>query len=674
MQSRIIPNLFSSLLSFSLLVSFGPPAFSQSLNEQREQLSALIKNWDQAQVVRSAADEAMEAFESKDIVDKGDADKWLELAAQSDEAQAEMDAFRLDIIRTADELCQTSGFNSKKKLKEVKPSYDVEGMKKFAEYLKKQSTQYVDKALMRQVEAIEGQIKHSSWLRINRLQKLGKSYISRGQPRLSLQANLAIRKMGNIDVGYIRNFEPCSTVYDVGISYFHSGEMKRAEEIARMPPNLVNDKNKMSLVIAKRAMLNSLVAESKGDYNNAIKHARECLDANAVFIYPAGICYGVMARCCAKAKQPEQAKANLELAKMLSAFDAELDYTRDVIVAEVEYLLGDFDNSLKTLNTHPPSTAAYFRYSGAKAYLLRSLINTKQKNLQAAESDLNNCKSWLDELPTLNELATQASNELSDATRVRFPLSTPVREKFALIVGVGQFQDPTIPKLRYCTKDATAMRDMLVSDYGFKPENVRLLIDAQATKKAMLDSLRDEWLPKNARSDDLVFVFLSSHGTPAYKDVEAKNYVVFHDTNKKLLFSSSLAMDQICKLLRSRCKARKFLVVADTCYSGGLALEGESQVNLNPDEYVVANSMLVVSSSDVNQKSWESKRYENGVFTRQLIDSFKRNRQFKDFNQVFREVHDKTAQEVKEDDNSEQTPRVGGIWNASDVAVQASSQ
>lgn len=672
MPRKTFPNRLSFWSAFFLLLFFANfliarPSFSLPLDEQRDLLDDQISRWDKLRDEQDALEKEMPDFEEKNGAEKDDVDKWLDLCARLDELQAQLDATTLDIKLTLSGLSNSKEFAPNKKHKEIKASHTLVGIKRNASLLKELGSSYVAKALIGQVEAIEGQMKARYWLRANRMQTLGTKLIDFGQPRLSLQAHLALGKIAPCVNGYLRDFDPSTIPLDVGISYLYSGEIKRAQELAELEaPAKIENPN---LFNGKKALLQALIAEQVGDYAKGIEQAKICDKANLVFRFPSAFCYTLMARCYVKNNQIVEALTAVQSARNMSQFLIDDAVPRaEIEIAEVEYLLGDYDAALPRLEKIPDSFSNLYRYYGAKQSLIKALIKTKQKKLSEAETDLSRCKGWLEELPTLEPLAKSASTALSDACGTRFPLTTPVREKFALLVGVGKFKDPSIPKLKYSAKDASDMKDMLVQNYGFKPENVKLLTDAQATKQALNDALRDNWLPQTAKPEDLILVFVSSHGTPSCKDVASRNYVVLHDTDKKNLFSTSLAMEQICKMLRSRCKAKKVLVIADTCYSGGLALEGDNQVNLNPDEFVVANSMLVLSSSNVNQKSWESRRYENSVFTRQLIESFKKNRHYSNFNQVFNELQNKTATEVKEDDKADQIPRLGGIWNASELA------
>jgi hypothetical protein len=84
-------------------------------------------------------------------------------------------------------------------------------------------------------------------------------------------------------------------------------------------------------------------------------------------------------------------------------------------------------------------------------------------------------------------------------------------------VGVSRFQDPRIQPLQYASMDAENVYRYLAEPSGgnFRPETVVLLQDEQATRAAVVSAL--ERIKARAGPDDLVFVYLSSHGTPPDK-------------------------------------------------------------------------------------------------------------------------------------------------------------
>ena len=92
------------------------------------------------------------------------------------------------------------------------------------------------------------------------------------------------------------------------------------------------------------------------------------------------------------------------------------------------------------------------------------------------------------------------------------PLPTWVGEKYALLIGVGDFAHERLPDLAYSAKDASDLRDVLVDPAvgRFAPENVYLLMDRDATREKILGAL--DAIMKRAQEEDLVLLFASTHG------------------------------------------------------------------------------------------------------------------------------------------------------------------
>jgi len=83
------------------------------------------------------------------------------------------------------------------------------------------------------------------------------------------------------------------------------------------------------------------------------------------------------------------------------------------------------------------------------------------------------------------------------------------KEAYALIVGISNYPGYDYD-LSYCDDDALDIYDMLVDDYNFKPENIILLQDFQASKSAI--STAFDQIEAQIDSDDLFFFYYSGHG------------------------------------------------------------------------------------------------------------------------------------------------------------------
>ena len=65
-------------------------------------------------------------------------------------------------------------------------------------------------------------------------------------------------------------------------------------------------------------------------------------------------------------------------------------------------------------------------------------------------------------------------------------IDKPVTDKWALVVGISKFSDPSL-NLRYPAKDAQDFYNYLVTKGNFARDHVRLLLNEKATKENILD-------------------------------------------------------------------------------------------------------------------------------------------------------------------------------------------
>lgn len=85
--------------------------------------------------------------------------------------------------------------------------------------------------------------------------------------------------------------------------------------------------------------------------------------------------------------------------------------------------------------------------------------------------------------------------------------------KWALLVGVGDYPGAEMD-LEGPAHDVAALRRELVENLGYPEARVNALVDADATRANILDSLRQ--LARDTAPGDFVLLYLSGHGTSAY--------------------------------------------------------------------------------------------------------------------------------------------------------------
>ncbi len=272
--------------------------------------------------------------------------------------------------------------------------------------------------------------------------------------------------------------------------------------------------------------------------------------------------------------------------------------------------------------------------------------------------------------PIARALEKNSELNLKLATASTDQKDNPVDDKWALIIGISKFQKPEI-NLKYSSKDAQDLRDFLVKEAHFAADHVKLLVDDQATKANVLAEIGDKWLPHVARPNDLVLIFVSSHGSPSKVDLEGLNYLVMHDTDPNSLYATGLPLQDLAAAIKQRVHAERVVLIVDACHSGaanpakGLVRIG----NFDSESLLSGTGQLVICSSEPNQVSWESRRYPNGVFTRKLIEALRGKDGKISLGDAFQQMKDSVLSEVLKDRGELQTPVLKSRWSGKDLIL-----
>lgn len=249
-------------------------------------------------------------------------------------------------------------------------------------------------------------------------------------------------------------------------------------------------------------------------------------------------------------------------------------------------------------------------------------------------------------LHTIAAGATSVTIVAADNFGNRTQLQIPVRaasggapqefrgQKYALIVGVSAFQHQNawIKNLRFADADARALHAFLQTPGGgrFAENNMLLLTNEGATLARFREALK-EFVTKPG-PDDLLFIFLATHGGP---DVQAQQnlYFVLHDTKYDALAATGMAMKDLQTFLQQNVRAKRLLLMVDTCQSAGLleaptvATRGANNLaNLYVEKLLFnEEGKAVLTAADVNESSLESARWGggHGVFTHFLLEGLR---------------------------------------------------
>lgn len=193
------------------------------------------------------------------------------------------------------------------------------------------------------------------------------------------------------------------------------------------------------------------------------------------------------------------------------------------------------------------------------------------------------------------------------------------KKKYALIIGINDYKDSKIPKLKYATNDAKSISRLLVNQLGYDSKNVIVLLDSLATRSNILDTLQksfinDESVPENSQ----LLVYFAGHGSTSKSG--NKGFLLTHDTKEGNELSSAIDMADIGKIA-SECRSKHVLFLIDACY-GGFSNPRSSGAYIKNIWNQKAREVITAGSSE--EKVIESGTWEHSVFTKVLLDGLEK--------------------------------------------------
>lgn len=275
------------------------------------------------------------------------------------------------------------------------------------------------------------------------------------------------------------------------------------------------------------------------------------------------------------------------------------------------------------------------------------------------------CSAVADTVPAPSA-QTKAVDTVLDSKR-------PIRDKWALVVGISNFENSKVPTLKYSTKDARDFYNYLIKDANFQPSHVRLLLDEKATRRRIISELGNKFLARLARPGDLIVLFFSTHGSPSQMDLRGKSYLVTYDADPDDLDATGIGMQEVNDKIHSRVLSDRVVLVLDACHSGSSDPNAKGMYrvgNMNAQELAEGSGQLVICSSRPDEQSWESKRYENGVFTRNLLEALRGSSGKLPLGAAFEKAQQLVETEVREDrPGARQSPMLNAKWAGNDIVL-----
>jgi hypothetical protein len=277
--------------------------------------------------------------------------------------------------------------------------------------------------------------------------------------------------------------------------------------------------------------------------------------------------------------------------------------------------------------------------------------------------------------------AAQAAPPAAEPPAVPVPAASAIPSRaqyWAVVIGVSDYTDSRIPSLRYASADAQAMHDWLVSPKGgrYAPARVKLLLNKNATGANIKEALYT-WL-RQAIEEDVIVIYFAGHGSPDSPDSPQNLYLLPYDSRYDAIASTGFPMWDVETALKRFIKARRVVVLADACHSGGVGAGFDMARRAAKDMQAnrissglqnlasVGEGIAVISASDDRQFSAESAKFGggHGVFTHFLLEGLKGQADYnKDGQVTLGELIPFLSEHVRRETLNAQSPTVAGRFD-----------
>jgi hypothetical protein len=299
------------------------------------------------------------------------------------------------------------------------------------------------------------------------------------------------------------------------------------------------------------------------------------------------------------------------------------------------------------------------------------LINGKEIEADARGNNFDKTKEtqtiWVDlkDHPNLqngeNTIAVKASSE--DGFVVGRPIEKKVTMSFqtakphfyAVVVGTGKYMNSSI-NLKYPEKDAESMSTALRlgSEQFFGKENTHIYtLTTSSNERPTKEKIKNTFseISQNAKSSDVILVYLSGHGITWGSDQSDFYYVTTDATaanseayNDELLRKNHLISTAEFTEYLKVIPANKQVMIIDACSSGKAVenLMAARDIDVSQikaiDRMKDRTGMFVISGSAADAVSYEASRYGQGLLTYSILQAMKgaalRDGQFFDVNTI----------------------------------------
>jgi uncharacterized caspase-like protein len=196
-------------------------------------------------------------------------------------------------------------------------------------------------------------------------------------------------------------------------------------------------------------------------------------------------------------------------------------------------------------------------------------------------------------------------------------VAAQIGKSWAVVIGIDNYQDPKIPRLKYAVADARAIGKEL-ERRGYQ---VTLMLNDQATERAINTELRSK-LRQRAGKDDRVVVYYAGHGQDdKLEGSKTMGYLLPVDGELENIPGTGISMGVI-RELSDALPVKHVLFLMDACY-GGVAGQQTRSLPKISEAYVrqitKERGRQLITAGGADQEALEASDGGHGLFTAYLL-------------------------------------------------------
>jgi len=197
--------------------------------------------------------------------------------------------------------------------------------------------------------------------------------------------------------------------------------------------------------------------------------------------------------------------------------------------------------------------------------------------------------------------------------------SSTVGNRWAFLVGVNRYSDPNFSRLKFCVNDVKALEQIL-NYLGYQVVCLHDELNSDDHRFPTRDNIEAELkgLCSQIAPDDLLWVHFACHGTQLDKGNGKEPVLIVRDTRQQLLETRSLPVAEVEKIMKGN-GARRLILTLDACHTGIDIGRDLTDPEFIKNVYDLAQGFALIAASTAEQKAFELKDKQHGVFTYYLL-------------------------------------------------------